>query len=240
MLKGLCLALIAFLLIGLLGTVSAQVQVQTQINPQVQPQLGPFYPKPYSFRTTSPNYDPYQFNWFSGKWDYVPIPYDSTAAAPDYDYLPPPQSPPTSAGAPSSPPSAGAVPANAPPASPDQSTTEETPPDDTRLWMPPATQPTQYAAPRIVTFSGRIVAVKAVILHGQAKPHVLLRLHNDNGANGTVDVGCCLQVPIIPMGADTGVTVVGKLGEIDGSAVLFADKITIGPRTFDIDRSRAN
>ena len=52
----------------------AQFPVPTEVDQRVSP----VYPRkqPYAFRSTGPNYDPFQFNWYTGRWDYVPIPYD--------------------------------------------------------------------------------------------------------------------------------------------------------------------
>ena len=56
------------------------------------------------YGTTPPNYNPFQFNWHSGKWEYVPIPYEPEPAGPNYnpfrfnwssgkwDYVPIPES----------------------------------------------------------------------------------------------------------------------------------------------------
>jgi hypothetical protein len=232
----LCFVFVIFLFVVLPGKLLAQVQVQTQVNPQVQTQLGPFYPKPYSFRSMPSNYDPYQFNWYSGRWDYVPIPYDSDSSGSVYA-PPPPQSVSAPVPAAPTPPSATVPPTNA-----SVPSAGEGAPDDTELWSLPTTRPMAFAAPRDVTFEGRIVAIKAMNLRGQMHPHVLLRLRNDKEAMGTVDVGWCLQIPELPVGngPDSTVKVVGQLGEVDNSLVLFAHKISFGPRTFDIDRSRGN
>jgi hypothetical protein len=44
---------------------------------RAQQRVGPVYPENKSeIRSTPSGYDPFIFNWSSGRWEYVPIPYD--------------------------------------------------------------------------------------------------------------------------------------------------------------------
>ena len=44
-----------------------------------QQRIGPVYPENQSdiHSWSSSGYDPFHFNWMTGRWDYVPIPYDT-------------------------------------------------------------------------------------------------------------------------------------------------------------------
>jgi hypothetical protein len=77
-------------------------------------------------------------------------------------------------------------------------------------------------------------------LEGAPYPHLFLRLHNANGANGTVDVGEKLEFPEIASASDLQVTVTGKLGTVDGNLVLFADSVKFGSHGCDVNRHGGN
>lgn len=216
---------------------------QWQAQPQVDPRTGPIYPvnPAYNFRSAS-NYDPFRFNWASGRWDYVPIPYDSSSqfsrepspAPGPVPYMPyggGPQNQWTDA-----PPHTvnPAVPSGNQPTNPPAPT-----PDDSELWSSPTTRPEQNVAPQIVKFEGRIVCIKAVALAGEPTPHLLLRLRNDAGATGTIDAGQRLAFPdaAFDPGAKGNISVTGQLGVLDGHLLLFANQIAFGSQTITIDRS---
>jgi hypothetical protein len=224
------------------GQWSAEQPVDTRTEPI-------YATNPYTFRSASANYDPYQFNWDTGRWDYVPVPYSADTPGANYspyrfntatghwDYVPvSPPSMPTSGQMPPAPPpppaqnnipGAGAPTAQPPPA------------DDSALWNRPTTQPTpQTYIPRTLTFSGRIVSERAIDLSGSPPPHLLLRLLNSDGASGTVDVGDYIDLSKLSadMGKDQTLTVNGYLGEIDGTPVLFATTIRAGSTTITVDR----
>ncbi len=226
------------LIVGLTVLARGQWQAQTQVDPRV----GPIYPvnPAYNFYSQS-NYNPFQFNWATGQWDYVPIPYESSSqwakepAPPPgpVPYLPyggdqqnhlnygPPHT--VSPEPPSGNPRGKLLPPK---------------PDDSDLWSGPTTRPAQTVAPRIVKFEGRIVAIKAVDLAGEPNPHLLLRLRNDAGATGTVDAGLRLAFPdsAFDPSAKGHVLATGQLGVLDGALVLFADQIALGSHTVTIDR----
>jgi hypothetical protein len=228
---------------------------QWQVQPQVDPRVGPIYPKnpSYNFQSRS-NYDPFQFNWASGTWNYAPIPYNSAASSgQNWQYTPPPNQPYSSAGAPSG---YGQAPYvyGGPPPTPAQSNapspTAVSPnipppptPDDSAIWSTiPSTQPSTTAPPKPVTFQGRIVAIKAVEIMGCSVPHVLLRLRNDAGAMGTADVGMRIAFPdaVFDPGAKGQFTVTGQLGVLDGHLVLFADTIVVGSQTILVQRNETS
>jgi hypothetical protein len=212
---------------------------QWQVQPQLDTRTGPIYPTnpSYNFHSSS-NYDPFQFNWGSGRFDYVPIPYDNATGG-GAEPAPPPvpygvwaaqQSPWNTGSSPAAnfgPP--GAIPPGNPPAPK---------PDDTELWSGPTTRPDTGAPAKIVKFEGRVVAIKAMSLAGEATPHLLLRLRSDSGAMGTVDAGQRLAIPDGAFDAKTKgeVTATGQLGMIDGHLILFADQIGFGSQTVDIER----
>jgi hypothetical protein len=196
---------------------------------QVDPRVGPIYPtKPYSFRSAPPGYDPFQFNWQTGRWDYVPIPYDQPAPgqAPSpyqfnwhsgrWDYRPWDAARGGNMTQPDNPP-------------PSQ-------PDDSQLWAPATTQPADDP-PKSMSFTGRLESMRAVKLSGSGSPELLLRLRNHEGKAATVDVGSHIQLPDDPGGRNQ-ITATGKSGEIDGCPVLFADQITIGEKTQSVMRER--
>jgi hypothetical protein len=87
-----------------------------------------------------------------------------------------------------------------------------------------------------VKFSGQLECIRAMALEGVEYPHLFMRLHNASGANGTVDAGERLDLPPIQSGTDLQLTVMGKLGVVDGSLVLFADKIGFGSHWVDVTR----
>lgn len=173
---------------------SAQYQVQTQEDTRTQPAYptSSAQPSPYSFRTQPLGYDPFQFNWFTGRFEYVPIPYDQQAGSPyqfncysgRWNYNP-------AAGASSASPggqaSAGqAPPPNVPMPSPPAAVVRQ--PDDSGLWSRPTTRPASVEA-KVVEFKGKVVGLRAVNLMGDSRPHILLRLRADNNTTATVDVG---------------------------------------------------
>jgi hypothetical protein len=213
---------------------------QWQQQPQVDTRVGPIYPEnpSYNFHSTS-NYSPYQFNWYTGHWDYVPVPYDSgwsparAGSEPPYIYTPPPQPSPystPSAPAPGITSPSGIASAVQPPR------IANGPLDDSGLWNPPATQPSEIIGPKEASFTGRIIGMRTVDLAGEPYPHILLRLRSDKGGMGTVDVADRLDLPEIRAAEDFKVTVTGKLGVIDGNLVLFADKVSFGSHQMNIKR----
>lgn len=218
---------------------------------QVDNQVGPVYPtKSYSFRTTSPNYDPFQFNWATGRWDYVPIPYDERGPASNggpyyfnaysgrWEYSPMAvPAPAANASATPPPPAPGGEQIrpqsdNQPVPSPESANQ-----DDSGLWVGPSTEPAG-PPPKSVTFQGRIVGLRAVNLGGDHQPHILLRLRSATGATGTIDVGERLHIPEAESKSGAGAVVVatGKLGSIDGHLVLFADKLRFGSQEVSVER----
>lgn len=205
---------------------------QWQQNPQVQTQTGPIYPPnpSYNFYSRSADSSPFQFDWASGHWDYLPIPYDS-------GWRPsPPQSPYVWNGnrpeytAVQNSPGVGSVEISQRPAP------SQNPTDDTGLWTPPTTRPEPTGTVQIVKFSGRIIGIKAMSMMGVKNPHLFLRLVCANGAKGTIDAGEQLEFPQISSPTDLDVTVTGKLGWLDGNLVLFADSITFGSHPMDVKR----
>ena len=55
----------------------AIVGLMVTSNAQAQQRVGPVYPENKSdVRSTPTNYNPFIFNWSSGRFDYAPIPYD--------------------------------------------------------------------------------------------------------------------------------------------------------------------
>jgi hypothetical protein len=220
---------------------------QWQVQPQVDPRVGPIYPEnpSYNFQSRS-NYDPYQFNWYSGRWDYMPIPPSAGGSSgSNWQYSPPP-APPGAAGsyiyggptqnAPAPQPSAPSptlIPPNVPP-SPT--------PDDSSMWVSvPSTQPSNAKKMPPVTFEGLITGMKAADLVGETMPHLLLRLRNDAGAVGTVDVGQKLVFPegTFDANARGHISATGQLGVLDGHLILFADQIIIGKTTIPVMRPPA-
>jgi hypothetical protein len=234
----------------LIGSTVCSAQWSTQ--QPVDTRAEPIYPnKPYSFRSTPPNYNPYQFNWATGQWVYVPIPYAPQATGSAYnpyrfnaytgkwDYVPLPSAP-------------GVGPVNnsglsvpPPPPMPQPVQTMQPPggpPVET--YKPPTGQPTtlpsvQIAKPIVMTFDGKIVGEQAVDLYGDGRPHLLLRLRRADGASGTVDVGERFDMPEDKSPAANNpatITVTGNLGEIDGNPVIFANQIWIGEKTVPVVR----
>jgi hypothetical protein len=231
------------------GVCSAQWSTEQPVDTRVEP----IYPRsPYSFRTTSSNYNPYQFNWATGQWIYVPIPYAPEAAGSSYnpyrfnaytgrwDYLPIPAQPgvgPVNRSAlaappPPPPPDYGQPPP--PPAAPP-------PMDDTSLWTPTTLPSVQIAKPIVMTFEGKVISERAVDLYGDGRPHLLVRLRRADGASGTVDVGERLDLPEseLKSGGSPTITATGNLGEIDGTPVLFANQVKMGNVTTRISRGAA-
>ena len=90
-----------------------------------------------------------------------------------------------------------------------------------------------------VTFEGVIIGMKAADIVGQSMPHLLLRLRNDAGAVGTVDVGQRLVFPQGTFDANPRghISATGQLGALDGHLVLFAQQIHIGTTTIPIMRA---
>ncbi|MGA3067922.1 MAG: hypothetical protein ABSF29_13850 [Tepidisphaeraceae bacterium] len=199
---------------------------QWQQNPQISTQTGPIYPPNPSYNFSSrANSDPFQFNWYSGQWNYVPIPYNTGEAVqhpqapyvynwngnmPDYSVVK------------SSPPPIAANP--------------QPPVADKNLWDTPAPESSESVGTQILKFQGRIIAVQAIELSGCPYPHILLRMLSPKGGKGTVDVGEKLVLPEINNTADLQVTAIGKLGMIDGNLVLFADNVAFGNQQAEINR----
>jgi hypothetical protein len=213
---------------------------QYAVNPQIDQRVGPIYPPnpSYNFYSHGADSDPFQFNWASGRWDYVPIPYDNNESwrthVPQQPYVWNPNRPEFSVvqnpGL-----TPGAVPANQP-VNPGQNPSI----DDSGLWKPPTTQPEPQVGTQIVQFSGRIMGIRAIALHGAPYPHLFLRLHNANGASGTVDAGEKLEFPDVASASDLQVCATGKLGTVDGNLVLFADSVKFGSHPCDVKRQGGN
>lgn len=218
---------------------------QWQQFPQNDRRVGPVYPRgPYRFSQRSFAGDPYRFDWNSGAWGFAPGgPYGTGAPGGGYQYTysngawqyaPTPPN----AAQPNTPQPNPPLQPNGNPAAPGDNAPAPTPTDDSELWSNPSTQPAgASSAPRpTVNFSGQIVSIKAVDLIGEPHPHVLLRLLNANGASGTIDVSTRLQIP--PMQSEgEAISATGKMGDIDGSLVLFADQIAFGKVTVQINRA---
>jgi hypothetical protein len=233
-------------------TLGALAFAQWQEVPQNDQRVGPVYPrKPYSFEQGNSSNYPYRFDWSRGAWS--PVPYGTGAPGGGYQYTyvngtwqyapVAPNTPMTSSYVPNPSANGGAPNANAPStaspsasASPSANASASQTPDDTSLWMDPTTLPASTQP--TVQFSGRIFNIKAVELDGEQSPHILLRLHNVNGAKGTVDVGERLEIPQTPSSVltDGQITVIGEMGDINGSPVLFANQVVFGRTTVTIDR----
>jgi hypothetical protein len=234
--------------IGLLALISVSFG-QQPVDDRVPQRVGPIYARdPYTFQTSTANGDPYQFNWYSGRWDYVPVPYDAPSspaqAASPYRFDPqtgqwqynPWQmtGTPVSAGVPGAPP----TPAPQSPAEPSPTRINNAAPDDTDLWKQPIVQPPTEYVPRPGQFEGQIVSIKAVKLAGEPQPHLLLRLRNADNVRATVDVGQRLVLPDGHPDATLNslIAAVGMTGAIDGCPVLFAKHLTIGSYKVTLDR----
>ena len=215
-----------------------QYPVAAQENTQVdQPVYAPA-PRPYSFRSAPNNYDPFQFNWWTGRWDYVPGPYGSPSV------LPPRQAQPQYSVAPDTspkypgPPSSGSavVATPAPPAAESAGN-----PNDSALWYTPPTQQEVQNAPKTVSVQGQIIGIRAIDLASEPQPHILLRLDTGKGTTATVDVGDQLKLArwLFNTRSDQPVNVTGKLGDIDGSPVVFAEKIGVGSQVVDVTAERS-
>lgn len=222
----------------------AVAMAQWQVNPQVQQRTGPVYPtKPYSFQSAPPGYDPFQFNWYSGRWDYVPIPYNSGQSpyqmnqnSGQWNYVPQAPAP----AAPSTPQPAnqndGALRITPPSTPPLVITTTQ--PSDAKLWTSPSTQPAAES-PRTVTFQGRLTGIRTINLRGSAQPELLLRLRDRTGKTTTVAIGQRLHIPdSYPVSDGLQITGSGKAGDIDSSPVVFADQLTINSKPAPIERGQ--
>jgi hypothetical protein len=214
---------------------------QWQMQPQMDPRVGPIYPVNPSFNFHSAsNYDPYQFNWASGRWDYIPVS-DQPSFHPPLEQPAPyrPYADQSGQWIYGAPPSVNPAPVNINPGGTIPQTAPPAPkPDDSELWTGPTTRPGPAVAPQIVKFEGRICAIKAVNLDGESTPHLLLRLRNDAGATGTIDAGQRLMFPdtAFDPGSKGEITVTGQLGILDGHLLLFADQIAFGSKTVTIER----
>ncbi len=210
---------------------------QWQQQPQVDQRTGPIYPPnpAYDFHSRRGNYDPFQFNWYSGQWDYFPVPFSSGEASnegqPPYVYnnmlqnwngnLPEYAPVQTSPGV-------GSVPAPPP-------ESEQQPIGDLGLWGP-TSRPEVQVGTQEVKFCGKLTSMRTIDLMGVAHPQLLLRLVSAKGAKGTVDAGDNLQLPPLHDLSDLQITATGKLGMVDGNLVLFADKLEFGNTTVDVKR----
>lgn len=221
---------------------------QWQVNPQTQQRNEPVYPnKPYSFQSAPPGYDPFQFNWYSGRWDYVPIPYGSVGQSPyqlnqnngQWNYVPQPAPPAPAAPQSSAPgaPNDGVI-RTPPPAITPPMRISTTQPDDSKLWALPATQPTEHSA-RQVNFQGRLIGIRTINLRGSAQPELLLRLRDRNGKTATVAIGQRLYIPnSYPVSDGLQIAGAGKAGDIDSSPVIFADQLSINSKPTTIERGQ--
>jgi hypothetical protein len=235
--------LIFLLSAALLGGLTVLALGQWQTQPQIDGRVGPLYPvnPSYNFRSDQ-NYDPYQFNWASGRWDYVPLAGGGGSSAQPRGYNPPPYRPYWDEGGPYVFGAPMTMNPSPPAPSPQSDTSPINPPgpmpDDSELWAIPTTQPQKTVEPKMVKFEGRIVAIKAVKLMGETTPHLLLRLVNRTGATGTIDAGQRLAFPdaAFDPAVKGNVTVSGQLGVLDGHLLLFADQIAFGSQTVAIER----
>lgn len=48
-------------------------------------QIGPIYPEKPDYYNTNPNYNPFRFNPYSGRYNYAPIPYEPQRGGYNYD-----------------------------------------------------------------------------------------------------------------------------------------------------------
>jgi hypothetical protein len=221
---------------GLLACLAVLAPAQWQAQPQIDTRNGPIYPTnpSYNFHSRS-NYNPFQFNWGTGRWDYVSIPDDSSQSS--HEYAPLPGAVPYLPYGGDQPKQSDNNPAHT--VNPNQDNNPPAPtPNDSDLWSAPTTRPEPTVVPQIVKFEGRIVGIKAVDLDGEPTPHLLLRLRSDTGATGTIDAGQRLPFPDAAFDPSTKghVSVTGQLGVLDGHILLFADQIAFGPQTITIDR----
>jgi hypothetical protein len=229
--------LICFL-VPVLGLASLSLG-QFQQQPETSTQTGPIYPPnpSYNFYSRHVNDDPFQFNWYSGQWEYWPVPYSTGQTSnlhmspyvynnwnsnmPDYT--------PVQGG-----PGAGSAPVQqaAPPGV--QSGQPSTPPEPP---PPPSTQPDIRVGTQTVRFTGKLISMRSVALMGVSEPHVLIKLLSAKGAKGTVDVGPNLDIPNLQDMSELQITATGKLGIVDGNLVLFADTLQFGNKKVVIDRT---
>ncbi len=260
-------SLICFCAVVIASSVSL---AQWQQQPQEDRRVEPIYPRnePYQFQSRYSNYDPYQFNWYSGRWDYAPVPYDNDGSAyrfnwgnGKWDYAPLPSPPRNTVPTPAPVGPSNAIPHDVrPPAdagltppgdynrnSPLLPARPTTRPDDTELWMHrPATQPTTAPsagappAARVIKFEGKLTGMRALNLRGDSGPHLLIRLLADNGARASVDIDDRLDLDELKLapGSSTPITVHGALGQVDGCPVIFADELTAGDHTVKMERGR--
>jgi hypothetical protein len=230
---------ISLLALALFAGFTVFAHAQWQAQPQIDSRYGPIYPvnPTYNFHSAS-NYDPFQFNWASGRWDYVPITNGPSSQYPG-EPAPPPGPVPYMPYGWSQQSHQTLSPAHTVESEPTDNTPPAKPsPDDSELWTAPTTRPQPKVAPHIVKFEGRVIAIKAVDLAGEPTPHLLLRVRNDTGALGTIDIGQRLAFPDSAFAPDAKghVSVSGQLGVLDGHLLLFADQITFGSQIITIDR----
>jgi hypothetical protein len=202
---------------------------QWQQSSQVDKQTGPIYPinPSYNYYSSSANQSSFQFNWYSGNWDYVPIPYNTdpiSRSQTPYVYNPINPNPPQAAGSPGQ----GSVPVA--PSLPTATTNNPPPPN------PPTASPQLQLGANQVKFTGQMVTMKTISLTGINEPQILLRLVSDNGARGTIDVGNNLDPTDIHNLTNASITATGKLGFIDGHMILFADTLSFGRDLITINR----
>ncbi|HUB25475.1 MAG TPA: hypothetical protein VL992_08585 [Tepidisphaeraceae bacterium] len=105
--------------------------------------------------------------------------------------------------------------------------------DDEALWNSAAGDGPRAALARTVRVKGRTIAIQAIELLEEPDAHILLRLRTEDGSTVTVDVGHQLA---IPMNVDADVQVIGEVGAIDQSPVLFADTVIIGSHKINLQR----
>jgi hypothetical protein len=229
---------IPLLALTMLAGLAVLAHAQWQAQPQIDSRFGPIYPvnPAYNFHSAS-NYDPFQFNWASGRWDYVPIP-NQTSQNPAQP-APPPGPVPYMPYGWTQQSHQSLTPAHTVEPKPSDETPPAKPtPDDSEFWAAPTTRPQPKIVPHIVKFEGRVIAIKAIDLAGEPTPHLILRVRNDAGALGTVDVGQRLAFPDSAFAPESKghISVSGQLGILDGHLLLFANQITFGSQTITVDR----
>lgn len=166
---------VALVLLAISFSASKYSLGQFAVNPQIDQRVGPIYPPnpSYNFYSHGGDSDPFQFNWASGRWDYVPVPYNNDRPwlnhVPQQPYVWNPNLPQYSVVQNSGGLTPGAVPANQgfnQPAPPSATPPAAAPPDDKGLWNPPTSQPSEQTGTQIVKFSGRIMGVRAMSITG--------------------------------------------------------------------------
>lgn len=90
------------------------------------------------------------------------------------------------------------------------------------------------------TFGGHLSSITAMQLPGQDQPHLIARLHTEDGRTIPVDLGRRLDLSGMRQQVDVAqpFQVSGRVQRINDRQVLFADSVQVGQRSFQIDRSQ--